>query len=85
MPSAARLCAGARVISVPASAIRPAVIRVRPMIVFSTVDLPEPLAPSTARISPGANRSDSPSSTVIGAIAGADIGELEESRPAHAG
>ena len=37
-----------------------------PMIVLSTVDLPEPLAPTSVTISRAATASDSSSSTAIG-------------------
>ena len=43
----------------------PPVTRVSPIAVFSTVDLPEPLAPSTATISPALSESDRSFRTVI--------------------
>ena len=38
--------------------------RVRPISVMAVTDLPEPDSPTTARISPGASSSDTPSTAV---------------------
>src|SRR5438128_9114483 len=53
MPSRTRACGGRGVISRPSSTIEPALGRCRPMIERSSVDLPAPLAPMMARVSPG--------------------------------
>src|SRR5207302_10131859 len=52
IPSRTRACGGDAVMSRPSSRIEPALGRCRPMIVRRSVDLPAPLAPMMARVSP---------------------------------
>ena len=54
MPRATRECTGRREISAPAKRIFPAVGQTRPQIRLTKVDLPAPLGPMIARISPRA-------------------------------
>src|SRR6202171_1238024 len=54
IPSRTRACGGSAVMSRPSSRIEPVVGWCRPMIERSNVDLPAPLAPMIARVSPGA-------------------------------
>src|SRR5262249_40371251 len=62
-PLRARQCGAARVMSWPRQAIAPRLTRVKPMMVRSSVDLPTPLRPRTARLPPSATVSVMPSST----------------------
>src|SRR5262245_48737720 len=57
-----RRLGGQDVISVPSSSTRPPLVGSSPMTAFSSDDLPAPLAPSTATISPGSTASETPRS-----------------------
>src|SRR5438067_10115350 len=54
IPARTRACGGNAVMSRPSSEMAPAAGWCRPMIERSSVDLPAPLAPMMARVSPGA-------------------------------
>src|SRR5690242_10123330 len=63
MPSRARVCDGAAVMSAPSKVTRPAEARMMPISVFKSVVLPMPLWPSTPTNSPAATANDTPFST----------------------
>src|SRR5258706_8387609 len=65
MPSRARRCDGAAVMSAPSKVTRPAEARMMPISVFKSVVLPMPLWPSTPTNSPAATANDTPFSTWI--------------------
>jgi len=59
-PSRMRRCAGMRVMSRPSKRTAPSTIVVKPAIALMSVDLPAPLGPSTATISPFATVIEAP-------------------------
>ncbi len=63
MPRAATSCGGAYVASRPSNTIAPASAGTTPAIAFSSVDLPAPLVPSSATISPSSISKFTPNST----------------------
>ena len=60
----ARRCGGLPVMSFPRQITLPRAIVVKPMMVSSSVDLPTPLRPSTARLPCSGTSSETPSSTI---------------------
>ena len=63
MPSSVRSCEGSRVMSWPRNLIAPARGVSRPAIARSVVDLPAPLAPISATISPSLTSIEMPRQT----------------------
>ena len=58
IPALTRRCAAVAVMSRPSNTIRPAAGRCAPAIARSSVDLPAPLAPTSASVSPSASSND---------------------------
>ena len=82
MPAQHPLVGGAAAqIDRPSKRIVAAARRHMPAIVFSSVDLPAPLAPMTATVSPSATAIETPNSACEVAVAGVDAVDLEQ--PGH--